>query len=133
MQAAYYVGDRKFEVGARKIQPPGPSQVRIEVAYCGVYGADLHIYMGHMYRRIDVPQVIGHEMSGTIAEVGEGVKGWVVGDSAVVRPLDACGECAACHADNGHACQNLNLSVLTAPAAFRVRGWCQLLPCIGYR
>jgi len=93
LQAAYYVGDRKFEVGARKIQPPGPSQVRIEVAYCGVYGADLHIYMGHMYRRIDVPQVIGHEMSGTIAEVGEGVKGWVIGDSAVVRPFDACGEC----------------------------------------
>ena len=70
MKAAYYAGGRKVTIGECKIQAPGPGEVRIEVAYCGVCGTDLHIYMGHMDGRIDMPQVIGHEMSGKIVEVG---------------------------------------------------------------
>ena len=119
MQAAYYAGDRKFKLSGCKIQPPDPGQVRIEVAYCGVCGSDLYIYMGHMDRRIDMPQVIGHEMSGTIAEIGEGVTGWVVGDSVVVRPLDACSECAAYHVGNSHVCQNLNFIGIDSPGVFQ--------------
>ena len=46
MKAAYYAGDRKVEVGECKVQSPGPGEVRIDVAYCGVCGTDLHIYMG---------------------------------------------------------------------------------------
>ena len=51
MKAAYYAGDRTVEVGECKVQSPGPGEVRIDVAYCGVCGTDLHIYMGHMKRR----------------------------------------------------------------------------------
>jgi threonine dehydrogenase-like Zn-dependent dehydrogenase len=47
--------------------------------------------MGHMDGRIDMPQVIGHEMSGKIVEMGTDVTGWAIGDSVVVRPLNACG------------------------------------------
>ena len=119
MRAAYYCGDRKVEVGACEIQAPEPGEVRIEVAYCGVCGTDLHIYMGHMDGRIDMPQVIGHEMAGKIAELGEGVEGWSVGDPVVVRPLDACGKCAACKAGNSHVCQKLNFIGIDSPGAFQ--------------
>ena len=74
MKAAYYHGDRKIQLGDCQVQPPGPDEVRIDVAYCGVCGTDLHIYLGHMDQRITFPQVIGHEMSGTIAEIGSRVQ-----------------------------------------------------------
>jgi 2-desacetyl-2-hydroxyethyl bacteriochlorophyllide A dehydrogenase len=119
VKAAYYGGDREIRVGECKIQAPGSGEVRIEVAYCGVCGTDLHIYMGHMDGRIDMPQVIGHEMSGKIVEMGTDVTGWAIGDSVVVRPLDACGQCAACNAGNGHVCQKLNFIGIDSPGAFQ--------------
>ena len=88
MKAAYYCGDRRIEVGDCKPREPGPHDVRIDVAYCGVCGTDMHIFMGHMDPRIDMPQVIGHEMSGTVAEVGAEVSEWAAGDRVVVRPLE---------------------------------------------
>ena len=119
MKAAYYCGDRTVEIGECQVQSPSADQVRIEVAYCGVCGTDIHIYLGHQDRRIDMPQVIGHEMSGRIAEVGADVAGWAVGDPVVVRPLEACGACAACNAGNGHICQNLNFIGIDSPGAFQ--------------
>ena len=119
MRAAYYCGDRRIEIGESKVQKPGLGEVRIEVAYCGVCGTDLHIYMGHMDGRIDMPQVIGHEMAGQIAEIGDEVDDWGVGDPVVVRPLDACGRCPACRAGNGHVCQNLNFIGIDSPGAFQ--------------
>ena len=68
---------------------------------------------------IDMPQVIGHEMSGKIVEMGTDVTGWAIGDSVVVRPLDACGQCAACNAGNGHVCQELNFIGIDSPGAFQ--------------
>lgn len=119
MKAAYYGGDRNIEIGECSIQAPGPGEVRIEVAYCGVCGTDLHIYMGHMDGRIDMPQVIGHEMSGKIVELGPEVVGWSLGEPVVVRPLDACGRCAACKSGHGHVCQRLNFIGIDIPGAFQ--------------
>ncbi len=119
MQAAYYHGDRKIQAGDCRVQEPGPDEVRIEVAYCGVCGTDLHIFLGHMDSRITFPQVIGHEMAGTIAAIGAGVEGWRQGDPVVVRPLDACGTCPACRAGHAHICQNLNFLGIDTPGAFQ--------------
>ncbi len=119
MKAAYYHGDKKVQFGEGQVQAPQADQVRIEVAYCGVCGTDLHIYLGHMDQRITFPQVIGHEMSGTIAQVGAQVEGWEVGDPVVVRPLDLCGTCPACCAGHAHICQNLNFLGIDTPGAFQ--------------
>jgi (R,R)-butanediol dehydrogenase / meso-butanediol dehydrogenase / diacetyl reductase len=88
MKGAYYVGKGAFEVREGEIVRPAPGQVRVEVAYCGVCGSDLHVFRGHLDNRVRAPQVIGHEASGTVAEVGDGVEGFAAGDRVVVRPVD---------------------------------------------
>jgi 2-desacetyl-2-hydroxyethyl bacteriochlorophyllide A dehydrogenase len=61
-----------------------------------------------MDHRVTLPAVIGHEMSGRIAEVGSAVTGWAVGDPVTVIPLDWCGKCPACLAGHRHICHRLN-------------------------
>ncbi|CCH53462.1 alcohol dehydrogenase GroES domain protein [Fibrisoma limi BUZ 3] len=87
MQAAYYTGNRRFDIQPATTLPPQPGEVRLKVAYCGVCGTDVHIYHGSMDKRVRIPQVVGHEVSGEIDAVGEGVSGWQVGDRVAVRPL----------------------------------------------
>jgi 2-desacetyl-2-hydroxyethyl bacteriochlorophyllide A dehydrogenase len=72
-----------------------------------------------MDKRVTVPQVLGHEMSGHITEVGPEVKGFVKGDRVVVRPLDSCGRCPACRAGHAHICQNLKFLGIDTPGAFQ--------------
>ena len=118
MTAVYYEGAGRFTLGDGELNPPGPGEVRLDVAFCGVCGTDLHIAQGHMDHRVSVPQVIGHEMSGTVAEVGAGVDGYAVGDNVVVRPLDTRGETAA---DKGvsHICRDLKFLGIDTPGAFQ--------------
>ncbi|GAB3180628.1 zinc-dependent alcohol dehydrogenase [Telluribacter humicola] len=87
MKALYYTGNKSFEVQDADIVPLQAGEVRLKVAYCGVCGTDVHIYHGNMDQRVRIPQVIGHEVSAEIAELGEGVTGWQVGDRVAVRPL----------------------------------------------
>ncbi|MBI4305748.1 MAG: zinc-binding dehydrogenase [Chloroflexi bacterium] len=55
----------------------GPGQVVMKVSYCAICGSDLHRYA---YGMMAPGVIMGHEVSGTIVEVGEGVEGWSVGD-----------------------------------------------------
>jgi 2-desacetyl-2-hydroxyethyl bacteriochlorophyllide A dehydrogenase len=119
MKASIYQGNKTFGLGEGQAKAPGPGEVRIKVAYCGICGTDLHIYQGHMDGRVGIPQVIGHEMSGEIAELGQGVTGWQVGDQVTVRPLAPCGTCPACTAGHSHICLNLNFIGIDTPGAFQ--------------
>lgn len=119
MLAATYMGDRAFAVAEREAQPPGEGEVRLDVAYVGICGTDLHIRHGAMDRRVDIPAVIGHEMSGRIGAVGPGVTGWSAGDPVTVMPLRWCGTCAACRAGHRHVCQNLVFVGIDAPGAMQ--------------
>ena len=64
---------RSFETRSRAI--PAQGEVAIDVAYTGICGTDLHILHGAMDARVTLPAVLGHEMSGTMSAVGEGVSG----------------------------------------------------------
>lgn len=88
MKASFYEGNKAFSVVEKQIEAPLAGEVRIKVAYCGVCGTDVHIYHGMMDQRVSIPQIIGHEMSGTIDAIGEGVSGFAVGEKVTVRPLD---------------------------------------------
>ncbi|MGV8897125.1 MAG: zinc-dependent alcohol dehydrogenase [Rhodoglobus sp.] len=122
MRAAAYVGNGTIATHEVNITPPGPGEVQIEVAYVGLCGTDLHILHGHMDARVRLPAVIGHEMSGSIAAVGDGVGHWRVGDHVTVMPLDWDGTCPACLAGNEHICQNLNFIGIDSTGALQ-RYW----------
>ncbi len=119
MQAAYYTGDRTFRVETATPVAPAAGQVQIDVAYCGICGTDLHAYLGHMDARLGNRRVIGHEMSGRVAALGERVQELSVGDPVVVRPLDHCGDCPACAAGHQHICHNLKFLGLDTDGAFQ--------------
>jgi len=123
MRAAYYHGKGVITAGESVPRKPGPDEVRIDVAYCGVCGSDVHIFEGAaLADRVSIPQVIGHEMSGEIVEIGSEVRGWSVGDRVVVRPLDPCDDCPACKAGYSHICYKLNFMGVDTPGAFQ-RSW----------
>jgi 2-desacetyl-2-hydroxyethyl bacteriochlorophyllide A dehydrogenase len=119
MKAAFYAGAKTMQVGACNPVAPGRGQAQIHVSHCGICGTDLHIFLGHMDHRVRMPQVIGHEMSGTIVSVGDGVANWRPGDRVTVRPLDACGACPACRAGHSHICMKLKFIGIDVPGALQ--------------
>ncbi|THV36399.1 zinc-dependent alcohol dehydrogenase [Glycomyces buryatensis] len=121
MLAAHYAGNRTMTVGESEPSPPEPGQVQISVAYNGICGTDLHILSGHMDARVAASAIIGHEMSGTISALGEGVEGWAIGDPVTVMPLAWDGTCPACLAGNRHICQNLDFVGIDSPGALQGR------------
>jgi (R,R)-butanediol dehydrogenase / meso-butanediol dehydrogenase / diacetyl reductase len=118
-RGAFYIGDRNFVVRRSAPVPPGAGEVRIDVAYTGICGTDLHILHGAMDSRVARPAVLGHEMSGRVAELGDGVAGWTIGDRVTVMPLAWCGGCPACHAGHTHICHRLNFIGIDSPGAMQ--------------
>jgi (R,R)-butanediol dehydrogenase/meso-butanediol dehydrogenase/diacetyl reductase len=116
---ASYVGDHSITVAEAEPVGPAVGQVQVKVAYTGLCGTDLHILHGNMDARVSIPLVFGHEMSGTIAALGDGVTGWAVGDAVTVMPLDWDGTCPACLAGNEHICQNLNFIGIDSPGSLQ--------------
>ena len=119
MRASKYTGNGRFETADAQPQPPAPGEVVIRVAYNGICGTDLHIAQGHMDHRVSMPAVIGHEMSGVIEQLGDGVSDLAVGQPVTVMPLRWCGECAACEAGHQHICQRLDFVGIDSPGALQ--------------
>ena len=119
MLAAQYLGDRRVESTSVEPTPPAPGEVQIAVAYTGLCGTDLHILHGNMDARVTTPLTFGHEMSGTVAAVGDGVTEWAPGDPVTVMPLDWDGTCPACLAGNTHICQNLTFIGIDSPGSLQ--------------
>jgi 2-desacetyl-2-hydroxyethyl bacteriochlorophyllide A dehydrogenase len=119
MQAVFYEGNQTIRVGECTPVPPGPGQAQLKVSHCGICGTDLHIYHGVMDQRVTFPQIMGHEVSGTVSAIGQGVEGFSIGDPVAVMPLDPCGNCPACEAGHSHICQNLKFLGIDTPGAFQ--------------
>lgn len=84
-------------------QPPvGPTDVLLDVEACGVCGSDLSSYAHGHY--VEAGQVMGHELSATLAAVGEELEGLRVGQRVAVRPMRSCGTCAYCAEGDTHLC-----------------------------
>ena len=102
MRAVTVAEDRRLVAVDRPAPEPGPGQVLVEVSYCGICGSDLHFReVPELFPAGTVP---GHEFSGRIVAVGEGVDGWSAGHRVCVLPFGQCGECAVCRAGNEQVC-----------------------------
>jgi L-iditol 2-dehydrogenase len=99
---------------------PGPGEVRLRVRACGICGSDLHGMDGSSGRRIP-PLVMGHEGSGTVDAVGEGVTAWKAGDRVTFDSTVWCGECGYCRRGQVNLC-DFRQVVGVACAEFRRDG-----------
>lgn len=94
-----------LEIADMPAPEPGPGEVLIHVEACGICGSDVHGYDGSSGRRIP-PIVMGHEAAGTIAALGEGVRGYKVGDRVTFDSLISCGACEYCERGELNLCDN---------------------------
>ena len=84
---------------------PGPGEVLIHVAACGICGNDVHGYDGSSGRRIP-PIIMGHEAAGRIAAAGDGVRGFTAGDRVTFDSTIYCGGCAPCQRGEINLCDS---------------------------
>ena len=84
---------------------PGPHEVLVRVAACGICGSDVHGYDGSTGRRIP-PLVMGHEAAGTIAAVGSEVNGFAERDRVTFDSTVYCGVCDFCRKGEVNLCNN---------------------------
>lgn len=83
---------------------PGPGEVLVRVAACGLCHTDLH-YLDHGVPTFKAPPIVlGHEISGTVVGTGHGVPGDLVGTSVLLAPVTTCGACAACRSGRENVC-----------------------------
>lgn len=95
----------KGNVEIRNVPMPQPlsDEVLIKVAACGVCGSDLHIFDDEFANT--PPVIMGHELSGTIAEAGEGVRDFTRGERVASElHIGSCGVCRLCRSGNQHIC-----------------------------
>ena len=92
----------------------GPGEVLVQVAACGICGSDVHGYDGSSGRRIP-PLVMGHEAAGVVAEVGEGVSRFAVGDRVTFDSTVYCGTCEYCLHGQINLCDNRQVIGVSTP------------------
>jgi len=82
---------------------PGPGEVRVRIAACGICGSDVHGFTGSTGRRIP-PLVMGHEAAGTVDAVGAGVDDLAIGTRVALDSTVFCGQCSHCLAGRENLC-----------------------------
>jgi L-iditol 2-dehydrogenase len=106
MRAAVFHGPEDLRVCDVPRPVIGPTELLVKVAACAVCGSDVRTFR-HGARNIGRPVVLGHEVSGTIAEIGDGVSGYSVGQRVAVAPAIPCGDCRYCRRGAETMCERL--------------------------
>lgn len=124
MQAAVWHNIK--DVRVEQVQEPvvTSGQVKVKVEWAGICGSDLHAYLDglsmepHSISGQKPPLTLGHEFSGTIVEVGEGVTSHQVGERVAIEPLIYCGECYACKRGYYNQCSQVGFVGLNRDGGF---------------
>ncbi len=109
MRAVVVHGRHDLRVEEVPPQPLGPGEVRVRVGAAGICGSDLHYYHHGRVGTIELtePMILGHELAGTVVELGEGVTGIAVGTRVAVDPSRPCRTCAFCLAGQSRHCLDM--------------------------
>ena len=109
MQAVVIHAKGDLRVEEREIEMPGPGEVQIRIAAGGICGSDLHYYHHGGFGPVQLkePMILGHEVSGHVVMLGEGVTNVKVGDMVAVSPSRPCFECRYCREGLPNHCVNM--------------------------
>ena len=119
MKASRFLGNKTFAVADLPTPHAGPGELVLRNQVCGVCGTDVHIYHGEPGSAdVNPPVVLGHEYSGEVVEVGEGVTGFAVGDHVTVDPNIYCGHCAYCQNGKKQLCPSMEAIGVTRDGGF---------------
>lgn len=91
-----------------EIPVPGPGQVLVKIKRIGVCGSDIHVYYGE-HKGTGYPVTQGHEVSGQIVQLGEGVTELSVGQKVTIEPQVVCGKCYPCRHGKYNLCEHLRV------------------------
>lgn len=114
MLSASITKPQTIELVETTIADPGPGDVRVRVARCGVCGSDLHVFRSGPEAGME-SVCRGHEISGQVEAIGKGVSGLREGDRVAIEPLRYCGACSACKRGDYHLCARLELLGVSQP------------------
>ncbi len=106
MRAGRLLSAGRFEVVDLPDPAPAPGEVLVRVAHAGICGTDRHLLRGEF--PCAPPVTLGHEFSGEVVAVGEGVASHAPGDRVACDPNIACGLCAPCLAGRVNLCERLS-------------------------
>lgn len=100
---------KDLRIEEREVEELGNGQVMVKLATGGICGSDLHYFNhgGFGTIRIKEPMILGHEVAGHVAAVGEGVAGLKVGQLVGVSPSRSCNACKYCRMDMHNQCLNM--------------------------
>ena len=111
MRAVVYRGINDMRVETVTVPTIGAGELLVKVATCGVCGTDLKkIHMGSH----SAPRIFGHEMAGTVVQVGEGVTQYAVGDRVMTFHHVPCGKCYYCRKQTPAQCPLYKKTGVTA-------------------
>jgi threonine dehydrogenase-like Zn-dependent dehydrogenase len=117
MRAVIINAPKSIETGSWQTPRPGKSEVLISVGAAGICAGDMYFFLGKNPYAV-YPQICGHEVAGTVAEVGEGVDSLAPGMKVVVEPFLSCGKCYPCRIGKSNCCANLRIIGVHVPGGY---------------
>jgi len=99
-------------------QEPAKGQVVVKVQDVGICGTDLHIFRGER-ADVQLPRVMGHELSGVVTQIGEDVETLKVGDRVVLDPVVSCGKCHMCTTGHPNVCRDVKCYGVQADGGYK--------------
>jgi len=117
MKAAVFLAPEQMVV--KEVEEPqcGPGEVKVKVGACAICGTDVRIYFNGQ-KNVKPPAIIGHEIAGTITELGKDVNGFSVGQKVCVITPVGCGVCKFCRAGMHNLCVDFQAVGYDFPGGF---------------
>ena len=109
MKAVICHAPQDLRIDTIEEEPLGPGQLQVRVAFGGICGSDLHYHQhgGFGTVRIKEPMALGHEISGVVSALGEGVEGFRLGQRVAISPSRPCFKCRYCQLGQHNQCLDM--------------------------
>ncbi len=117
MKSALLAAPRTFEIAEQDRPEPAAGEALVRVRSVGVCGSDLHFFRGEF--PLPAGFCLGHEVSGAVEALGEGVTGFSKGDAVALELFTVCRACPQCRSGNYHLCRHRKASGIDQPGGLR--------------